>query len=141
MKTIRNLLMLVMSLTFIGVTACNAEPDGELSKVIHVEKSSDLQPLIDGEIPVLVDFHATWCRPCRIQGPILDELAGELQGKIIIVKVDVDKLSDLASKYEVSGLPSLILFDSGQQIWKKVGLQQKEELMAAIKKHLDRKKK
>jgi thioredoxin 1 len=134
MKTIRNILLLVLPMMLIGATASYAgEPDGE---VVIVKSSESFYELIESETPVLVDFYADWCRPCRIQGPIVEEIAAEMAGDVIIAKVDVDKFPKIASKYQVSGIPSLILYQKGKQVWKKVGLQQKEGLKAALQSHL-----
>ncbi len=137
MKTIRNFLLLVIPLTFIGINSFANTPDGE---VVVIKDSETFYKLIEGETPVLVDFYAPWCRPCRIQTPIIEEIAAEMAGKVIIAKINVDKLSKIAGKYQVSGIPALILFQSGEKVWKKVGLQQKENLKAAIQKHIKQKK-
>lgn len=138
MRTIRNILLLVLPMMLIGVSSGYAgTPDGE---VVTIKDSESFYKLIEGDTPVLVDFYADWCRPCRIQGPIVEEIAAEMAGDVIIAKVDVDKFPRIASKYQVSGIPSLILYQSGKQVWKKVGLQQKENLKAAIMSHLKSKK-
>ncbi|MDX2305969.1 MAG: thioredoxin [Microscillaceae bacterium] len=80
------------------------------------------QELIDThETPVLVDFFAEWCGPCKVMSPVLEELAKEYQGKLKIVKVDVDKNPRLAEKYQIRGIPTMILFDKGKVNWKKSG--------------------
>ncbi len=81
---------------------------------------------------VLVDFWATWCAPCRIQGPIVDELAKDMAGKAVISKLDVDDYRELAMRYQVTGIPTLIIFKDGQAVRRFVGVQQKETLAAAI---------
>lgn len=108
--------------------------DDPKTKVVYVEDSESFYKLIDGDTPVLVDFFATWCRPCRVQDPILGEISIELDKKVIIAKVDVDKFPRISSKYEVSGIPCLIYFDNGKELWRKIGLQEKEILKAAISK-------
>ncbi|MFO7977144.1 MAG: thioredoxin [Bacteroidales bacterium] len=85
---------------------------------------------------VLVDFWATWCPPCRIQGPIVEELAGEIGSVATISKLDVDDHGSVAALYEVRNIPTLILFKDGQPVERFVGVQQKETLKAAIDKHL-----
>lgn len=135
MKVINRVRLVLVSLLFVAVGAsCNANiPEGD---VVIIEDSETFFELIKGDTPVLVDFYADWCRPCRIQGPIVDEIGKEMKRKIIVVKVNVDKFPEISAKYEVRGIPSLILFDSGNLIWKKVGLQEKEMLSASINKHL-----
>ncbi len=85
---------------------------------------------------VLVDFWATWCPPCRIQNPILEELAEEIHHLADITKVDVDDYGSIAARYQVRSIPTLLLFKDGEVVERFVGVQQKEILRAAIEKHL-----
>lgn len=83
-------------------------------------------------VPVLVDFYATWCAPCRLQGPILDDLARESGSRFHVYKVDADQEPELAEEYGVSALPTLIIFHAGKPIERFVGLQTKERLARAL---------
>jgi thioredoxin 1 len=85
---------------------------------------------------VLVDFWATWCRPCRMQGPIVEEIAKEMGKKIKVGKLDTDQNKALSQRYSVTYLPTLVIFKNGKIVEQFVGLQQKETLVNAIKKHL-----
>ncbi|MFW5757544.1 MAG: thioredoxin [Bacteroidota bacterium] len=85
---------------------------------------------------VLVDFWATWCPPCRIQGPIVDEVANEISHKAKIAKLDVDDNPQAAVNYDVKNIPTLIIFKDGEVAQRFVGVQQKETLIAAIESHL-----
>ena len=85
---------------------------------------------------VLVDFWATWCPPCRIQNPILEELAVAVSDVATITKLDVDDHGSVASRFQVRSIPTLILFKDGQIVERYTGVQQKETLKAAIHKHL-----
>ncbi len=87
------------------------------------------------DIPVLVDFWAPWCGPCQAQGPILDELAGETEGKAKIMKVNVDENTELASQYSVMSIPALKVFKNGEVVEELVGVHQKDQLMEVIEKH------
>ncbi len=88
--------------------------------------------LISGSQPVLVDFFATWCGPCQMMQPILQETSRQMGDKIKIVKVDVDKNPLAASKYQVRGVPTLILFQNGQVIWRQSGVVPAHQLVKVI---------
>lgn len=93
---------------------------------------SSFSDIIQSEKPVLVDFFADWCGPCKMLAPILKEVKEELGDEVKIVKIDVDKNQPLAAKYQVRGVPTMILFRNGNQIWRQSGVLTKEE----IKKHI-----
>ncbi len=86
--------------------------------------------------PVLVDFWATWCGPCQMQAPILEEIAKELGEKIKIAKLDVDQNQTKASEYQIQSIPSLKLFKNGQVVKDLIGLQMKAPLLETLKKYL-----
>ena len=92
--------------------------------------------IINGNQPVLVDFHATWCGPCHTQAPILKELSAEMKGQARIIKIDVDKNQPLAQKYQVRSIPTLILFKNGQSVWRQSGVATKQQLLEVITKHM-----
>lgn len=92
--------------------------------------------LVNSEVPVLVDFHAEWCGPCKMQAPILKEVAREVGGKARIIKIDVDKNQEIASRYQVRGVPTLILFKKGAVVWKTSGVVEKHQLMETIRKNI-----
>lgn len=79
-------------------------------------------------MPVLVDFWAPWCGPCRIQGPIIEEIAKEFEGKVKVGKLEVDENPQSAQKYGVLSIPTVILYKDGQIVWQGVGVQSKEKL-------------
>jgi thioredoxin 1 len=78
--------------------------------------------LINSDIPVLVDFSAEWCGPCKMMGPVLEQLKVKMDNKIRILKIDVDKNRELAGKYNIRSVPTLILFQSGMTKWSGVGV-------------------
>ena len=93
---------------------------------------SNFSKILDSEIPVLIDFYADWCGPCKMLAPILKEVKEELGEKVKIVKIDVDKNQELASKYQVRGVPTMILFKKGEQKWRQSGVLSKEEIKKKI---------
>lgn len=86
---------------------------------------------------VIADFWATWCRPCIMQAPIFEEAAKEMKGKVIFLKIDVDKAKNIAAKYRISGIPALIIFKNGKEISRMVGTQQKENIISTLNKVLE----
>jgi thioredoxin 1 len=88
--------------------------------------------LIKGDIPVLVDFSAEWCGPCKMMAPVLEQLKSKMAGKIRILKIDVDKNRELAGKYRVQSVPTLILFQGGKAKWSGVGVMTSNHLENVI---------
>ena len=88
--------------------------------------------VLDSDVPVLVDFWAEWCMPCKMISPTIHELADEYAGKVKVGQVDTDSNRDVSLKFNISAIPTLILFKSGQMAKKLVGLQQKTDIKAAI---------
>lgn len=95
---------------------------------------SNFSEIINQPKPVLVDFFAEWCGPCKMMSPILKEVKDELGENVSIIKIDVDKNPSLASQYKVRGVPTLVLYNKGQQVWRQSGLVQKREIVSMIQK-------
>ena len=96
----------------------------------------NFKTIIDGNQPVLVDFHATWCGPCKTQAPILKDLSADIKGKARILKIDIDKNQSVAQKYQVRSVPTLILFKNGQLLWRQSGVASKQQLLDIITQHM-----
>nr|WP_315147275.1 thioredoxin [uncultured Flavobacterium sp.] len=94
--------------------------------------STNFDTIIKSEKPVLIDFFATWCGPCKTLAPILKEVKDNLGERITIIKIDVDKNQQLASQYQVRGVPTMILFQNGKQLWRQSGVLSKEEIVKTI---------
>ncbi len=93
---------------------------------------SKFTDLIKGETPVLVDFYATWCGPCKMMSPILEDVKSQLKGKAKVLKIDVDKNPQAAAYYQVRSVPTLILFKKGKQLWKQSGVVQANQIVQII---------
>jgi thioredoxin 1 len=92
--------------------------------------------LIDSDIPVLIDFHALWCGPCKMLSPIIKELKNDYGNKLRIIKIDVDKNPELAKKLDVMSMPTLMIFKNGELKWRTMGVQTKIALSKQIDKIL-----
>lgn len=94
---------------------------------------TNFNTIIEDDKPVLVDFFADWCGPCKMLAPILQDVKKELNDAVKIVKIDVDKNQELASKFQVRGVPTMILFKNGELIWRQSGVLQKQEIINIIR--------
>ncbi len=94
---------------------------------------SKFSELINQDTAVLVDFFAEWCGPCKMLAPVLKEVKNSLGDNVSIIKIDVDKNQALAAKYQVKGVPTMLLFKNGKQVWRQSGMLQKEEIINIIK--------
>lgn len=109
-----------------------------MSQVLQLDGNNFETEVVGADTPVLVDFWAPWCGPCKMIGPVIEELAGEYDGKVKIGKINVDEAQNqaLAAKFGIRGIPTLMIFKGGEVVETLVGLQQKPDLAAALDKHL-----
>ena len=101
----------------------------------HITNSNFDQEVIKSDKLVVVDFWATWCGPCRALGPVIDELADQYNGSVVVGKVNVDEESELSRRYKVMSIPTIILFKNGEVVDKVVGLRSKEDIIELIDEH------
>jgi len=107
-----------------------------MSDAIKVDDATFEQEVKQSDIPVLVDFWAPWCGPCRKISPVIDEIAEEYKGKVKVVKINTDENVRTAQEYSISGIPSLLIFSKGEAVERLVGLMQKQNLISSIEKYL-----
>ncbi|MFI0491640.1 thioredoxin [Flavobacterium sp.] len=93
---------------------------------------SSFENIINSEKPVLIDFSAEWCGPCKMLAPILKQVKDSLGDRITIIKIDVDKNQVLASKYQVRGVPTMVLYQNGIQLWRQSGVLTKDQIIKTI---------
>lgn len=94
---------------------------------------SNFKDIISSDVPVLVDFYADWCGPCKMLAPILKQVKDQMGDAVKIVKIDVDKNQSLAAKYQVRGVPTMILFKGGKPLWRQSGVLQKKDILQVLK--------
>ena len=101
-------------------------------RIISFNKDNFETGVLESETPVLVDFYATWCGPCRSMTPILEEVARELAGKVVVGKIDVDENEDLANRFGINSVPSLLIFSKGEAVGRIVGLTPKRVILEKL---------
>ncbi len=103
-----------------------------------IEVNSDIfeQEVIKSDVPVVVDFWATWCGPCRKLSPVIDEIAQGYEGKVKFTKLNVEQNKDIATKYSISGIPCLLVFKEGEAVERMTGLMPKSTIISNVDKHI-----
>jgi thioredoxin 1 len=104
--------------------------------IVEVTDANFDSDVLKSDKPVLIDFWAAWCGPCRAIAPIVEELAGEYQGKVTVGKMDVDRNSATPMRYKVTGIPTLLVFKGGQVVEQLVGYRSKDDITKALDRHL-----
>jgi len=134
--------LMVILLLFVGSIGCSnaskAKNDSDAhinndSLIIYADNMSSFKEIINSGQPILVDFYADWCAPCRMVAPILEQVAGDLKGEVRILKVNVDKNRETAMKYGIQSIPTLMLFKNGEVKWKGIGVMQADQIKQIVK--------
>lgn len=107
-----------------------------MGNVIEINEDTFENEVVNSSTPVVVDFWATWCGPCRKLGPVVEEISENYKDKVKFVKVNTEKCLNVAKTYSVSGLPSLLIFKSGEPVERMVGLMPKSTIISNIEKHI-----
>ncbi|NEO35721.1 MAG: thioredoxin [Moorea sp. SIOASIH] len=108
-----------------------------MSKAAQVTDSSFQAEVLDSDTPVLVDFWAPWCGPCRMVSPVVDEIADQYEGKLKVVKLNTDENPKVAGDYGIRSIPTLMIFKGGQRVDMVVGAVPKSTLAGTLEKHID----
>ncbi len=104
--------------------------------ITHLYNENFAEAIQTSELPVLVDFWATWCGPCRMIAPIVEEISDELDGRLNVYKVDVDEAEHVAMQFGIMSIPTLMIFKNGEEQERIVGYRSKEDLLTVIEKYL-----
>lgn len=104
--------------------------------IVHVSDATFKDEVLNSDQPVLVDFWATWCGPCRMVAPVVEEIAGETEGKLKVAKLDVDANVGTSSEYKIMSIPTLMVFKGGEVVDKLIGFMPKDAMMTVINKHI-----
>lgn len=113
----------------------NQTSDICINKLTKMGERKGFNELIQDEKPVLVDFYADWCGPCKMMAPVLSEFSKEMAGKVKVIKVDVDRNPAAARSYQIQGVPTLILFKKGKVVWRQSGVVPAHQLRAIVSSH------
>ena len=97
---------------------------------------NEFNQIIGSDKPTLVDFFATWCGPCKMQAPILEKLKEHMGDKVTIIKIDIDRNQELAMRYRVQSVPTLMIFKNGQPVWREAGLKPEDYLAKKLYEHI-----
>lgn len=107
-----------------------------MSEVIHLNKESFQQAVANADKPVLVDFWASWCGPCKMLAPVLEDIAQNLDDQVVIAKVNVDEERELAESYKIMSIPTMYIFKDNKVVDRLIGFTNKENIINTIKKHI-----
>jgi thioredoxin 2 len=103
-----------------------------LDRPVKVTAEDFARTVLEAEIPVLVDFHADWCGPCKVMAPVLDEVARETTGEVLVAKVDTDRAPEIAQRYDIRGIPTVVLFQDGKDTARLTGAVPKAQILSLL---------
>ena len=109
-----------------------------IAEPVHVTDAVFEETVLQNELPVIVDFWAPWCGPCRMVAPILDKLAKEKSGKLVVAKVNTDENPEWAGRYDVQGIPTMLFIVKGEMVWKQVGALPEKKLREHVEQLLEK---
>jgi thioredoxin 1 len=121
-------LLIVTALIWTNVDLKGNKPETNKSN----NDMNNFEKLITGEQPVLVDFYADWCAPCRMLSPVIEKVGQDMEGKVKVIKINVDNNQPVAAKYGVMSIPTIMLFQNGEVKWRGVGYMNEEQIKGAI---------
>ncbi|NDD31143.1 MAG: thioredoxin [Proteobacteria bacterium] len=107
-----------------------------MSNVAMVNTQSFSSEVLDAKVPVMVDFYAEWCGPCKMMAPVIDKVAESMTGKMKVMKLDTDHSPEIANKYQIMGVPTIIIFKDGQPVAKNVGYMNEQAMGSFVKTHV-----
>ncbi|MGR6981096.1 thioredoxin [Testudinibacter sp. P27/CKL/0425] len=119
---------------YLKQTETRQTKENKMSEVVHATDASFESDVLQSTIPVVLDFWAPWCGPCKMIAPILDDIAAELDGKVKVVKINVDENQQVAAQFGVRSIPTLVIFNEGKVAATQVGALPKNQLIALIEK-------
>lgn len=103
-----------------------------MADIKHITKDNFNELVVDSKTPVLVDFFATWCGPCKMLSPILEQVADEVKNKVVVAKLDIDECMELAQEYGIMSVPTMILFKDGAEVSRNIGFRGKPQILDMI---------
>lgn len=107
-----------------------------MSAALEVNEANFKQEVLDSAVPVLVDFWAPWCGPCRMVGPVVDEIAADYAGKLKVVKINTDEAPGVAGSYNIMSIPTLMIFKGGERVDQIIGAQPKQAIVGKLTPHM-----
>ncbi|HEY3389531.1 MAG TPA: thioredoxin [Prolixibacteraceae bacterium] len=132
------IVFMISLMTIIYSCGSGVKGNNNLSNGSEIKSINDMENFneyINGSTPVLVDFYADWCAPCKMMAPIMQQVSREMEGQLKVIKVDVDKNEEVARKYQIRSIPTMILFKNGKVLWQGVGVMQAYQIKAIVKKN------